>query len=364
MTGIPGSACEACLRRAWLLQRLAGHIELERAHLDEVLALGDAELIAAVGGYGRPEIEHEWAHFDPAPVVSRVRAAGLETLCRCGDRYPARLQALAAPPAVLHVAGGISRFLDLCSGEPVAIVGSRRASDYGLEVARSLGRGLGAGGLTTISGLARGIDAAAHRGTLEAGGGGTIAVVPGSAERPYPAGQRLLHAAVVAGGAAISELGPGTAIRRWLFLARNRLIAGLSALTVVVEAGERSGALPTAETARELGRPVGAVPGRVTSSQAAGPNRLLAEGAVVIRGAQDVLDCLYGHGVRAAHAESRRPLNSTQRDLLDALGRGDGPAAAAASAGIAVGDALAIVAELELAGWLRRGAGGSYIAIA
>jgi DNA processing protein len=363
MTATRHGACEACLRRTWLLQRLAGHIELERTRLSQVLALDDAELIAALGGYGRPEIEREWAKFDPDPMADRIDAAGLEALCRCDDRYPARLRALEAPPAVLHVAGGLTRFLELCSGEPVAIVGARRASEYGLEVARSLGRGLGAAGLTTVSGLARGIDAAAHRGTLEAVGGRTVAVVPGSAGRAYPAGQRLLHAAVVAGGAAISELGPGTRIRRWLFLARNRLIAALSALTVVVEAGEHSGALPTAETARELGRPIGAVPGRVTSPQAAGPNHLLAQGAIVIRGAQDVLDSLYGPGSRALPVESRPPLSRTQRDLLDALGRGDGPAAAAARAGVPLGDALATVAQLELAGWVRRGAGGSYIAV-
>src|ERR1700733_14127002 len=120
---------------------------------------------------------------------------------------------------------------------------------------------------------------------------------PARPTAPPPAGQRALHRRIVAGGVAVSELGPGTSVRRWMFLARNRIIAALAAMTVVVEARDHSGSLVTGRVAQELGRPVGAVPGRVTTPQAAGSNELLAAGACVVRSTQDILDHLYGAGV-------------------------------------------------------------------
>ena len=237
-----------------------------------------------------------------APPASRPFAAAI-------GRTRRHSSGSTAPPAVLHVAGGLERLLELVAADPVAIVGSRRASPYGLDVARSLGRGLAFSGITIVSGMALGIDSAAHAGALDAGRP-TVAVLPASADRPYPAGKRLLHRRIVATGAAVSELGPGPGVRRWMFPARNRIIAALAAMTVVVEAGERSGALLTAGLARRLDLPVGAVPGRVTTPQAAGPNALLAGGAGVVRGPQDVLDHLFGAGARAAGrspAARRRP---------------------------------------------------------
>ena len=221
-----------------------------------MLELDDDELIAALGGRQRDRLRDELASSWISTRCARARiAAGLETICACDPAYPPALRALAAPPAVLHVAGGLERLLELADSDPVALVGSRRASPYGLEVARSLGRGLASAGLPVVSGMALGIDSAAHAGALEAGAP-TVAVLPGSADRPYPAGKRALHRRIVAGGAAVSELGPGTSVRRWMFLARNRIIAALAAMTVVVEAGERSGALVTARVAARA-RPAG-----------------------------------------------------------------------------------------------------------
>lgn len=354
-------ACPDCLSRSWLLGRLAGHLEQVRAQIGPLLALDDDELIAAVGGRERPTIERQRADLDTQALTDAAQAAGIQVLCACDPQFPPRLRALEAPPAVLYVAGGLDRFLRLCQAEPVAIVGSRRASEYGIEMARSLGRGVAASGLTVVSGMARGIDAAAHRGALEAGG--TLAVLPGPAERPYPPGQRALYRAITAENVAVSELPPGTGVRKWCFLARNRLIAGLSAMAVVVEATARSGSLPVAETARALHRPVGAVPGRVTSAQASGPNGLLASGAAVIRGAQDVLDCLYGVGVRVASADRRVTLTPEQARLLEALGGGQAPASALRHARIPSEHGLTILSELELAGWIRRGAGGSFAVV-
>ena len=362
-------ACDQCMSRTWLVARMAGHIERARARVDEVLALADDELIAGVGGRSRDRVRDELAALDVCEVRARSHAAGLETICRCDPDYPPALRALSAPPAVLHVAGGLGRLLELSATDPVAIVGSRQASDYGLNVARSLGRSLTVAGIPVVSGMALGVDSAAHAGALEAEGP-TVAVLPGSADRPYPASQRLLRRKIVAGGAALSELGPGTTVWRWMFLARNRIIAALAAMTVVVEAGERSGAMVTARVAREIGRPVGAVPGRVISPLAAGANELLATGACVVRGAQDVLDALFGAGVRLAAPAGgvggvggvggRGAAPVELRPLLDAIAAGHETTAALARAGFSPDQGFAALAALELGGYVRRGAGGRF----
>jgi DNA processing protein len=292
-------------------------------------------------------------------VHNRAAAAGLEPICRCHPHYPQRLLALSSPPAVLHVGGGLERFLELMSSEPVAIVGARRASGYGLEVAHSLGRGLGSAGVPVVSGMAIGIDSAAHGGALDATAP-TVAVLPGGAEKPYPPGKRPLYTRIREAGAVVSELPPGTAVRRWMFPARNRIIAGLSAATVVVEGRERSGALLTSSRALELGRAVGAVPGRVTSPQAAGPHGLLARGATIVRGPQDVLDLLFGRGARTAPEQTRVALPDELRQLLQTVSDGRDTIAALARAGLAPDAALASLSALELAGYLRREAGGRY----
>lgn len=361
-------ACPDCLRRSWLLSRLGGHLDVVRSHIAALLALPDAELLDAVAGDRRQAIERDLGRLDVQELVRAAAAAGVEMICRCDPDYPRRLRDLDAPPAVLHVVGGLDRLLAQVAEEPVAIVGSRRASSYGLEVARSLARGLAASGVTVISGMARGIDTAAHQGVLEAqstrvAAPGTVAVLPGPAERPFPAGQRGLYRQLIAGGTAVSELPCGASLRRWGFLSRNRIIAGLAELTVVVEATERSGALPTAATARQLGRRVGAVPGRVTSAEACGPNALLAAGATVIRDVQDALDCLYGVGTRRADADPRAPLRPDQQRLLRALGGGSTAASALREAGVAPEHGLAVLSELEIGGWIRRGPGGSFTVI-
>lgn len=354
-------ACRDCLTRSWLLGRLSGHLEVVRARIFSLLELPDEELIAAVSGGERDAIERERAQLDTKALDAAAQAAGLQVLCRCDHAYPGRLHALEAPPAVLYVAGGVNRLLALCEAEPVAIVGARRASEYGTEIARSLARDLAASGVTIVSGMARGIDAAAHLGALETGA--TVAVLPGPADRPYPSTHRRLYRGIRETGVAVSELPCGTGVRRWSFQARNRLIAGLSAMTVVVEAGERSGALPTAETAWSHGRKVGAVPGRVTSPQASGPNALLARGAAVIRNAQDVLDLLYGVGARSAITDSRPSLTGQQRRILNALADGHASPNALRDAGVPTDQGLVLLSELELGGWIRRNPGGSFTLI-
>jgi DNA processing protein len=364
VTGAGGAtaACDRCVTRAWLLGRLAGHLEHARGRIEAALGLSNEELIAAVGGSRRDALTGELERLDVDASRRRSDDCGVALVCRCDPAYPARLHALDSAPAVLHVAGEVERFFELAAADPVAIVGARAASPYGAGVARSLGRGLAGAGVTVVSGMAYGIDSAAHAGALDAGAP-TIAVLPGPANRPYPAGRRALHRRLTASGAVVSELPPGCAVWRWMFPARNRVIAALSAMTIVVEAGERSGALLTAAFARALGRAVGAVPGQVTTPRAAGPNHLLATGATVIRGAQDVLDALFGAGTRTAVVADRPGLPDELGRLLGAIAAGHDTTAALIRAGFAAEQGLAALTSLELAGYVRRGAGGCYSVI-
>jgi DNA processing protein len=356
------SACPRCLARSWLLGRLGGHLESARQRIADLLALPDDELIAAVGGRRRQAIAAELHGLDANELAASAAAAGVEVICRCDPAYPGRLLEASAPPAVLHVTGGLDRFLELTAGDPVAIVGARQASEYGLEVARQLGRGLGSAGVTVVSGMALGVDCAAHGGALAADGP-TIAVLPGGAERPYPPGKRSLYRRIRTTGAIVSELPVGAAPWRWSFPARNRIIAALSEMTVVIEGRGSSGALITARHARELGRQVGAVPGRISSPLAAAPNALLAEGAHVVRGAQDVLDALFGAGARTTQDTSRDELSPQLAPILDAVGNGQDTVAALAGVGFAPDQVLAALSALELAGYVRRESGGRYLVV-
>lgn len=360
MSASPGTAaCDRCLARPWLLRRLAGHLDVVRARIAEVLECPDDELVEAVAGEDRATVRRELRSFDPARARERAERSGLELFCRCDPDYPEPLRALHNPPAVLHVAGGARRFIELAADRPAAVVGARRASAYGLEVATMLGRGLGAAGVPVVSGMALGIDSAAHAGALDAGGP-TVAVLPCSADRPYPPSKRALRRRISATGALVSELPPDTPVRRWMFPARNRIIAGLAEATIVVEAAEGSGALITAAFARDLGRVVAAVPGRVGSRLSVGPNRLLATtAAVVVTSTQDVLDAIHGPGVRLVPVGGPRPrISSPERRLLDEIAGGLDTPAALARAGFPLEGLLLDLAKLELAGYVRRGAGG------
>jgi DNA processing protein len=274
---------------------------------------------------------------------------------------------------VLHVAGGAKRFLELCGAgtDAVAIVGNRAASQYGLGVAAALGRGLGVAGVPVVSGMALGIDAAALSGAL-AGGGRGVAVLPGMAHRPYPASKRRLHREILTAGVAVSEVCSGSSVWRWSLQARNRLIAGLATMTVVVEAGVQSGSLGTARVASQLGRTVGAVPGLVTSPRASGTNALLAGGAVIVRGAQDVLDAVFGAGARVANEDRRAAPTPRQAVLLREIGSGRDTIAKLSRAalrretragGMRPDEVMTELAGLELAGRVRRGAGGRFTVV-
>ncbi len=360
-------ACAECLRRAWLIGSLAGHIEKavdratpgRRAH--ELLALSDADLSTALARSRAGEfLEHARARD---PELMRAAVAGTHgwACCRHDDRHPEGLGDLGDGPAVLFGRGDPALLAALAPAAAVTVVGSRRPSSYGRELAMKLGREIGAAGLVVVSGMAMGIDSCAHRGALEAGGV-TVAVLGTGVDVAYPPRNARLYEEIIERGLVISELPPGTTARRWTFPARNRIMAGLSRMTVVVEARERSGSLITAEMAQELGRDVGAVPGRVGSSPAAGTNALLRDGGFVIRGGEDVLDSMLGPGARALLPAARGPaLEPELAEVLDLVEQGSSSAdALARGSGLDPGPLAAALVRLELAGYVRSDSGGRY----
>jgi DNA processing protein len=357
-------ACDPCLRRAHLLARLAPAIARsldERRRVPALLSLSDEDLIAAVCGNRRREAEELLSGFDPERARGQAAAAGLAALCRHAAAFPRPLLEADDGPALLYLRGR-DELLSLCaSGPAVAIVGSRRASDYALEVAHTLARELAACGVPVVSGMAFGVDSAAHEGALAAAGP-TLAVLGSGADVPYPRAKRFLYERIVESGLVVSELPPRASPFRWTFPARNRIMAGLSAMTVVVEGRNDSGSLITAHFAADLGREVGAVPGQVTSPLADGPNGLLVDGATVVRSTTDVLDVIYGPGHDVAPPD-RVPerLEPRLRTLLAAVEQGRATVDALTSEIGEAGDVLGGLTELELLGLVRRSAAGRYV---
>ena len=282
-------------------------------------------------------------------------------VCRCDPLYPPQLAELDdRTPPVLYGCGDIEMLGRLRREETVTIVGSRRASAYGVQAARELGQLLAAAGLVVVSGMAFGIDSAAHEGALAAGGR-TVAVLAGGPDVPYPRSARSLHGRILAaGGGVLAEHPPGTAPTKWAFPARNRIMAALAQMTIVVEAAEPSGSLITAREATDLHRSVGAVPGHVTSRTSAGTNGLIRDGAALIRDAQDVLDELLGVGVASARREGP-DLDEGLRAVLGAVEQGcTGVDDLAGTCALSAGDAAVALARLELMGYLRASADGTF----
>jgi DNA processing protein len=289
--------------------------------------------------------------FDARAELERLARLGFRFLARSDPAFPPLLRAIHDPPPGLFVRG--EEGTALLARPAVAVVGARACSAYGRQVARGLGRELAAAGLVVVSGLARGIDSEAHRGALEAAGT-TVAVLGCGIDRDYPAANRELARQVAATGLVVSEYAPGVEPAPWRFPARNRIVAGLCAATVVVEARERSGALITADFALEEGREVFAVPGEITSALSAGSNALLRLGATPLTRAEDVLECF---GLTASEPTAPE-LGSTAAAVLERVR--DGAVAAdelARATGLGAGELAAILSELELAGQVSQEAG-------
>jgi DNA processing protein len=330
-----------------------------------LLELSDDDLIAAVGGRRRDELGEEYGRWQPTRAD-----AGCESHAMCVHQppYPQSLREHALAPRALTVRGGIDRLGDLLKRDVVAIVGTRRATDYGIETARELARGLAASGVTVASALGEGIASAAHAGALDAGGQ-TLTVMAVGVEKCSPVWCGGLYNRILEGGCAISELVDRSSprSRRWWGAACNRTLALLSQLVIVVEAGEHPWELACARVAQMHETPIAAVPGRVSSPASAGSNALLAEGARLVRGPQDALDALYGVGIREVpHQPSEGSGRAAELDprlmeVLEMVGNGYNTAARLASRGHAPGDIAVALIELELQGLLVRGDGGRYL---
>jgi DNA processing protein len=262
--------------------------------------------------------------------------------------WPSKLSAVPEAPMRLRVRGDLGR-----AGERrVAIVGSRRADPYGVEMAGAIARDLARAGVCIVSGGAEGIDAAAHRGALDAGGR-TIAVLGTGVDLVYPAAHRTLFARILeAGGALVSEYDDGSPAAPWTFPKRNRIVSGMSEAVVVARAGEQSGALITAAWARRQGVAVFAVPGDVREEGSAGPVSLLRQGAKVAAGAPDVLEHLGLAGQLSLPVEAAQPdLAGDEAALFGALGRLPRHAdEIARAAGVPPAVALSALLTLELRG--------------
>lgn len=245
-------------------------------------------------------------------ALARLEKAGVQALHWEHPAYPRNLLNIAAPPPVLYVQGQLGPADEWAVG----VVGTRHPSTYGKEAARELATGLAASGVTVVSGLARGIDAIAHKAALEAGGR-TIAVLGSGLDNIYPAEHRQLAESIAGAGAVVSDYPLGTRPDSANFPPRNRLISGLSKGVVIVEAGEGSGALITADYAAEQGRDVFAVPGSIFNQNARGTNKLLQQGAKLVLGVSDILEEL--NFAMVAEQQAARivlPVDPTEQQLL------------------------------------------------
>lgn len=331
------------------LSRIVG---VPRAQLEKALALADdpAE-IAALAGREREEAER----------------LGARIVLQGDSDYPSALRQLSLPPPVLYVAG------ELTDGPAVAVVGSRKADPYGREVAELFSRALAAAGVTIVSGFARGVDAAAHKGALSAPGGRTVAVLGCGLGVDYPAGHGPLGKEIAGHGALVSELPCGTGPRAWHFPVRNRVIAALAAGVLVVQAAPRSGSLVTAKHALDLGREVWAVPGRIFDERSVGPHALIRDGAALVQHPKEILEVLlpgprtlplFPEMSTAAPDPEPEPPAGLAGEVLAALAATPGSARApeelSAAVGVSIDQVLGALLELELGGRVRRMPGGLY----
>ncbi len=296
---------------------------------------------------GREELLAAWRSIDPEAVVADARLKGMAVLTLGDPAYPSALRTITDPPLVLFVRGALD------DAPAVAIVGSRRATPYGLAAAGGLAADLVRAGVTVVSGLARGIDGAAHQAALDAGGR-TTAVLGCGADVRYPPEHGALSEAIVASGALVTEFAPGTPPRRGHFPRRNRIISGLARGVVVVEGMEDSGALVTVDYALDQGREVFAVPGSIFSRRSRAPHELLRQGAHVVERAEDVLSELGLSPTRRAHPGPTPDAGGDAAWLLTLLG--EGPRSSddlVAASGRPAAEVAALLSMLEIQGLIQ-----------
>ena len=329
------------------------------------------DVIAACGAHARAHTLARQGRDDAAALLERARASGIAVLRHDDETYPPMLRTIVDPPPVLWVRGAPGAL----NRRAVAIVGSRAATPYALEVAGRLAEELARRDVVVVSGLARGVDGAAHRGCVQAGGR-TIAVLGCGPDVIYPREHDQLAERICRDGALVSELGPGAPPLPEHFPLRNRLISGISLGVVVVEASEKSGSLITARCALEQGRDVMAVPGSVLGGRNRGSHALLKDGAKVVESADDILEELgwparcgsAGAGGAPAPVEPHKISSNSleQDDLLSKLTPGEAYDLDELSATVELDASLVLprLTEWELRGRLVKVAGGRYMVAA
>ena len=355
--------------RSWLaLRSIRGIGDVTARRLWEVFGSGEAALRAspaalADAGLNRHvvgEVRRFAGWSDVDREMAQARTLGVELLCLDDEHYPKGLRFTADPPPVLYVKGQI----EPADTEAIAVVGSRAASPYGLAVAERIARELAEQSITVVSGLAAGIDAAAHRGALD-GGGRTIAVLGCGIDQVYPFRHRRLAAELTRRGALVSELPLGTPPLGPNFPRRNRIVSGLTLGVVVVEASERSGSLITARLALEQGREVFAVPGEAGLDRTRGTHRLLRQGARLVEGAADVIEEALPWRMERTERGFPRPGRSISSDAVRMLGAFENVAEHVdrliERSGFDPSRALQTLLELELAGEVLRHPGMTYV---
>lgn len=309
-------------------------------------------------------------HFDAREAVGRLRGAGAHFVAWGTESYPPGLSQLKQPPAGLFVRGDLDLWEAILTMARVAIVGTRRPTPYALAVSRALSEGFAAAGVVTVSGMAYGVDEKVHEGTLVARGL-TVAILGCGADLVYPRRHADLRDRIAASGAVISELPPGTRAAKWTFPQRNRLLAALGDALVVVQAGERSGALSTAGHALELGREVFVVPGSMLGDAHLGGHRLLRDGATVCvsvdETVQDFFDLTrilrHGRGParRTLGGATPPPLMPEEALVFMALAGGVRSIDdVAASTGLGVSEAAGVLTLLEMSGRVVRKGPGQF----
>lgn len=326
---------------------------------ESVLAARAEELrqVAGVGDKLAHRVRHAEDHVDVDAILQWCRDQGVQVIARDDRRYPRPLGHLCDAPPLLFVRGSLCRSDDLA----VAIVGTRHATVYGRNQAERIAFGLARAGVTVVSGMARGIDAAAHRGALDADGR-TLAVFGCGLAHIYPTEHDELAQRISGSGACLSEYHPQTKPHSGTFPQRNRLISGLCHATLIIEAPARSGSLITARTADEQGREVLALPGPVTARASQGTNLLIRDGARLIRNVDDVLECLgplaqpvpTAQG-RQIHKPAEMLLNDRERQVLDAINsEATGIDRIVQHCGLPVPQVLATISVLEMRKLVRR----------
>ncbi|CAN5604567.1 DNA-processing protein DprA [soil metagenome] len=301
----------------------------------------------------------------PEGELERAARLGATLIHLAHPDYPEALRSIYDPPPVLFVKGELPQALrgELSEIRSVAIVGTRDASDYALGLSHRLAQGLAQAGVTVVSGLARGVDAAAHRGALSVPSGQTVAVLGSGVDTIYPRENGGLGRAILAGrGALVSEYPVGTGPRPEHFPARNRIISGLARAVLVVEGTHKSGSMITASLALEEGRTVFAVPGRAGDPKAGGTLDLLKQGAVLTQDADDILSEL---GWSAAKESSGPPLSDAERELVTLIRAQDSPLLddLIAASGQSATALLPLLTVLELKGAVKAVPGGRYISL-